>query len=76
MSPTDHSSLHVLARALLLGVGPREAVHALSEEFGWDCALLTLAALPEPEARTALWHAVSARVASHSGPSGSRPHLA
>ena len=74
MTRDDRAGVKVLARALLLGVGPEETVRALSNEFGWDCTLLVLAELLEPEARTALWHAVAAHdvmpgTAFESGPS-------
>lgn len=60
MHRTSTTSLHFLARALLLGVGPEETARALAAEFGWDAAVLTLADLPEPDARAALWAAVAA----------------
>lgn len=58
---TEPDSLHLLARALLLGVGPDETARALSAEFGWDAAVLTLAQLSEPQAGSALRAAVAAQ---------------
>lgn len=58
---TASNGMRLLARALLLGVGPEEAARALSAEFGWDAAVLTLAELPEPEAGAALRAAVAAQ---------------
>lgn len=53
--------MRLLARALLLGVGPHETARALSAEFGWDAAVLTLAQLTEPQAGAALGAAVAAQ---------------
>lgn len=58
---TGPHSMRLLARALLLGVGPDETARALSAEFGWDAAVLTLAQLTEPRAGAALGAAVAAQ---------------
>lgn len=61
-APAGSSGMRLLlARALLLGVGPDETARALSAEFGWDAAVLTLAELTEPQAGAALGAAVAAR---------------
>lgn len=58
---TEPPGMRLLARALLLGVGPQETARALSAEFGWDAAVLTLAQLTEPQAGAALGAAVAAQ---------------
>lgn len=58
---SEPNRMRLLARALLLGVGPDETARALSAEFGWDAAVLTLAQLPEPRAGAALGAAVAAQ---------------
>lgn len=58
---TEPHRMRLLARALLLGVGPHETARALSAEFGWDAAVLTLAQLAEPQAGVALGAAVAAQ---------------
>lgn len=73
MHRTSSTSLPLLARALLIGVGPAETARALGAEFGWDAAVLTLADLPEPEARAALWTAVAAQDDLPSEPPHSAP---
>lgn len=61
LADTGSSGLRLLARALLLGVGPDETARALCGEFGWDATVLTLAELAEPQAGAALRAAVAAR---------------
>lgn len=72
---TEPNSMRLLAQALLLGVGPDETARALSAEFGWDAAVLTLAELSEPRAGAALGAAVAAREDLPSRPSSSQRPL-
>lgn len=65
----ETTGLHLLARALLLGVGPAETAYALRAEFGWDEAVLTLAELPEPRAAAGLWALVADNEPQHGPPS-------
>lgn len=71
----ETTGLHLLARALLLGVGPAETAHALRAEFGWDVAVLTLAELPEALAAEGLWALVAVGEPQPGRPSSSSsPH--
>jgi hypothetical protein len=74
MGRTESTGLHLLARALLLAVGPAETARVLRDEFGWDTALLTLAELTEPQAPAALWTVVADGGDRPGRPPSSSPH--
>lgn len=69
----EPNGMRLLARALLLGVGPDETARALSAEFGWDAAVLTLAQLTGPQAGAAVAAAVAAQDDLPTRPSSSPP---
>ena len=56
--PTDIEATQV-AYGLFLLVGPHEAAEHLIAIYGWDRAFQTLIAMPDEQAATAAWAAIT-----------------